>query len=79
MNVTYALYCREVTESYTLYILANVNPDLHISEEERAAFSIKSLERDVTVAKVKITVLDVNDNEPVFERPVKISIYSLAE
>lgn len=61
---------REVTDFYTLYILASTNPDLHISEEERAAFSIKTLERDNTVAKVLITVLDVNDNEPIFEKTV---------
>ncbi|XP_055857461.1 cadherin-87A isoform X2 [Episyrphus balteatus] len=61
---------REVTDFYTLYILASTNPDLHISEEERASFSIKTLERDNTVAKVLITVLDVNDNEPIFEKKV---------
>lgn len=59
---------REITDTYTLYILASIKPDLHISEEERASFSIKTLERDITVAKVRITVLDVNDNAPVFER-----------
>ncbi|XP_055907536.1 cadherin-87A isoform X2 [Eupeodes corollae] len=61
---------REVTDFYTLYILASTNPELHISEEERASFSIKTLERDNTIAKVLITVLDVNDNEPIFEKTV---------
>ncbi|EDW97645.1 cadherin-87A [Drosophila yakuba] len=60
---------REETDVYTLYILASIKADLHISEEERASFSIKTLNRDNTVAKVAITVLDVNDNPPVFEKP----------
>lgn len=57
---------RETTDSYTLYILASIKRDLHISDEERAAFSIKTLDRDNTVAKVIITVLDENDNAPIF-------------
>ncbi|XP_030572028.1 cadherin-87A [Drosophila novamexicana] len=61
---------REQTDAYTLYILASIKADLHISEEERASFSIKTLNRDNTVAKVGITVLDVNDNAPVFEKSV---------
>lgn len=61
---------RETTDSYTLYILASIKRDLHISDEERAAFSIKTLDRDNTVAKVIITVLDENDNAPVFANDV---------
>lgn len=61
---------REETDAYTLYILASIKADLHISEEERASFSIKTLSRDNTVAKVAITVLDVNDNAPVFEKSI---------
>jgi hypothetical protein len=61
---------REETEVYTLYILASKKPDLHVSEEEIAQFSIKKLERDSTVAKVWITVLDVNDNAPEFAQSV---------
>uniref|UniRef100_A0A1A9VG57 Cadherin domain-containing protein n=1 Tax=Glossina austeni TaxID=7395 RepID=A0A1A9VG57_GLOAU len=61
---------REVIDSYTLYILASIKRDLHISDDERAAFSIKSLDRDNTVAKVLVTVLDENDNPPLFEREI---------
>uniref|UniRef100_A0A1A9WEW2 Cadherin domain-containing protein n=1 Tax=Glossina brevipalpis TaxID=37001 RepID=A0A1A9WEW2_9MUSC len=61
---------REALDSYTLYILASIKRDLHISDDERAAFSIKSLDRDNTVAKVLVTVLDENDNPPLFEREI---------
>lgn len=53
-----------------MYILASIKRDLHISDEERAAFSIKTLDRDNTVAKVLVTVLDQNDNAPLFETEV---------
>ncbi|XP_037922792.1 cadherin-87A [Hermetia illucens] len=61
---------RESIPSYNLYILASNKVDLHISDIERATFSIKSLERDSSVAKVWVTVLDVNDNPPIFEKSV---------
>ncbi|XP_055375511.1 cadherin-87A [Condylostylus longicornis] len=60
---------RETTDSYTLYILASNKQDLYISEAERASYTIKSLESDVRVATVNVTILDVNDNEPTFEKP----------
>lgn len=50
--------------------MASIKRDLHISDDERAAFSIKSLDRDNTVAKVLVTVLDENDNPPLFEREI---------
>ena len=58
-----------------MYILATKKADLHISNAERESYSIKSLERDSTVAKVRVTVLDVNDNPPVFERGVSKGDY----
>ncbi|KAL5273464.1 hypothetical protein ACFFRR_000290 [Megaselia abdita] len=61
---------RETTDFYTIYILASTNKELHISENERASFSIKSLDRDKNKAKILITVLDVNDNPPVFEKEI---------
>lgn len=61
---------REATDMYHLYIMASKKSDLHISEAERSAYSIKSLERDSNIAKVQITVLDVNDNAPVFDQAV---------
>lgn len=61
---------REETDMYSLYILASKKGDLHISNAERAKLSMTALERNSTVAKVWITVLDVNDNAPEFEKTV---------
>lgn len=61
---------REQTDAYHLFVQASVLPELHVSDAERAAFSLKSLERDATVAKVLVQVLDRNDNGPRFAEPV---------
>ncbi|KAL1376738.1 hypothetical protein pipiens_016725 [Culex pipiens pipiens] len=61
---------REETDVYALYIQASKKSDLVITERDRMMMSIKKLERDSTVAKVWITVLDVNDNPPVFRQEV---------
>lgn len=63
-------FCREETSSYNLYVLASKKPDLHITDEEREGFQLEALDRNSTVAKIRVTVLDVNDNPPVFERSV---------
>lgn len=57
---------REEIDVYNLFILASKKSDLHIAERDTAQYSIKKLERDSTVAKVWVTVLDVNDNAPEF-------------
>lgn len=61
---------RETTEMYALYILASKKSDLHVSERDTSQYSIKKLERDSTIAKVWITILDVNDNAPEFSQEV---------
>ncbi|XP_055710433.1 cadherin-87A isoform X2 [Phlebotomus papatasi] len=61
---------RELTDSYNLFILASKKPDLVITDVDREGYSTKALERDSTVAKVWITVLDVNDNPPIFSPEV---------
>lgn len=61
---------REQTDMYSLYILASKKGDLHITNSEREKFSMSSLERDSTIAKVWITILDMNDNPPVFEKEI---------
>ncbi|XP_055683308.1 cadherin-87A isoform X2 [Lutzomyia longipalpis] len=61
---------REAVDSYNLFILASKKPDLVITDVDREGYSTKALERDSTVAKVWITVLDVNDNAPVFSPEV---------
>ncbi|XP_055623372.1 cadherin-87A [Toxorhynchites rutilus septentrionalis] len=61
---------REEVDVYALYIQASKKPDLLITKRDRMLMSIKKLERDSTVAKVWVTVLDVNDNPPLFKRDV---------
>lgn len=61
---------REDKDAYHLFVLASRKPDLHITDEDRDNYQIEALERDSTVAKVWISVLDVNDNAPVFERDI---------
>lgn len=58
---------REEIDTYHLYILSSKKPDLHITQRQRDELSTEALERDGTVAKVQVKVLDVNDNAPVFE------------
>lgn len=69
---------REIVDVYNLYILASTQPELHITDAERAAFSIKSLDSDNSVAKVQIVVLDENDNPPVFEKKVFFPLSQLS-
>lgn len=61
---------REDIDEYHLFILASKKPDLHISQKERDELSIIALERDSTVAKVQVKVLDVNDNAPEFKKSI---------
>uniref|UniRef100_A0A182QKL0 Cadherin domain-containing protein n=1 Tax=Anopheles farauti TaxID=69004 RepID=A0A182QKL0_9DIPT len=61
---------REENDAYVLYVLASKQSDLYISEHERALLSTEQLERNATIAKVWVNVLDINDNAPVFRRDV---------
>ena len=68
---------REKESMYALYILASKKSDLHISESELMFLSTESLERNSTVAKVWITVLDENDNAPQFSQDVSRKLCQL--
>lgn len=65
---------REAKDTYDLYVLASKKSDLHISETELLYLSTESLERNSTVAKVGIHVLDVNDCPPEFSQDVSENI-----
>lgn len=69
-NKSRSLISREEVDSYNLYVLATKKSDLHITDEDRENYQVEQLERDSTVAKIRISVLDVNDNAPAFERSV---------
>lgn len=63
---------REMVDMYELYVLASKKSDLHISDTEQMILSTESLERNSSVAKIWIHVLDVNDNGPEFSQDVSI-------
>lgn len=65
---------REMVDMYVLYVLASKKSDLHISDTEQMFLSTENLERNSTVAKVWIHVLDVNDCAPEFAQ--NVSLYS---
>lgn len=58
---------REIVNTYHLYVLASKKSDLHISQRQRDELTVETLERDSTVAKIQVKILDVNDNAPKFE------------
>lgn len=64
---------RETIDVYALYILASKKSDLHISDSELMFLSMESLERNSSVAKVWINVLDENDNAPEFSQDVSMN------
>lgn len=68
LKLTYRIYFREKIEVYTLFILASIKADLQITETERVSYSSETLNHDSTVAKVIVTVLDENDNAPIFAK-----------
>ncbi|XP_070490349.1 cadherin-87A isoform X2 [Chironomus tepperi] len=61
---------REMVDMYVLYVLASKKSDLHISDTEQMFLSTENLERNSTVAKVWIHVLDVNDCAPEFAQNI---------
>jgi Cadherin domain len=61
---------RETVNMYDLFVLASKKSDLHISDGEKMELSTESLERNSSVAKIRVHVLDVNDNAPEFLQQV---------
>lgn len=57
---------REIQDQYQLFIRATNDPDYFAGKEERRHRDI--LERDPSIANVRITILDDNDNPPKFEK-----------
>lgn len=59
---------REQKEEYDLFILANNDPDFFLSMEDRQKMTEEQVAHDSSVAKVKISIQDENDNPPRFEK-----------
>lgn len=61
---------REETEEYNLYILANNEPDFFLAPEDRDKMTENDIIHDSSIAKVKVTIIDLNDNPPRFHQSV---------
>lgn len=61
---------REETDEYNLYILANNDPDFFLSQEDRDKMTENDIIHDSSIAKVKVAIVDLNDNPPKFQQPV---------
>ncbi|PSN52632.1 hypothetical protein C0J52_14597, partial [Blattella germanica] len=57
---------REKRDEFNLYIKATNDPDYSLFEDDRE--KLNDSERDTSIAHVRITILDENDNPPKFER-----------
>lgn len=55
-------------DEYDLYILANNDADYFLSSEEKQKMTDEVIAHDSSVAKVKVTIQDENDNPPKFEK-----------
>lgn len=63
------IFDREEKDEYNLYILANNEPDFFLSAEDAQKLSKDEIIHDSSVAKVRVTVNDLNDNPPKFMQP----------
>lgn len=63
---------REEKSEYSLYVLANNDPDFYLSKEEKDKLSMSDEEvaHDSSIAKVKVTINDLNDNAPKFSQRI---------
>lgn len=61
---------REIQDEYNLYIIATNDPDYYISPEDKEKLDEAEITHDSSIAKVVVTVNDLNDNIPVFEQPI---------
>ncbi|CAH1176398.1 unnamed protein product [Phaedon cochleariae] len=56
---------REQTEEYDLLVIANNDPNFLVSSDD-----LQPDEDDRSIAKVKVTIRDLNDNPPIFEQQI---------
>ncbi|XP_045467864.1 cadherin-87A isoform X2 [Harmonia axyridis] len=59
---------REVKDEYQMFILASNDPEFFLSYEDRQLLTADELMHDSSIAKVIITVNDLNDNPPIFQQ-----------
>ncbi|XP_025829338.1 cadherin-87A [Agrilus planipennis] len=65
---TNKVFDREEKSEYNLCILATNEPDFYISPEEKNKLLQTDIAHNSSFAKVHITIVDLNDNEPKFKK-----------
>ncbi|CAH0559618.1 unnamed protein product [Brassicogethes aeneus] len=61
---------REEKDEYFLLILANNDPDFYLTDADKSKISEEEVMHDSSIAKVSVTIRDVNDNPPRFKQNV---------
>lgn len=64
---------REEKDEYNLLILANNDPDFYLSAEQIGQMDEDEVMHDSSIAKVKVTINDLNDNAPIFQQAIYYS------
>lgn len=65
-----ASFDREQKEEYDLLVIANNDPNFHLTAEQISQMEEEEVMHDRSIAKVRVTISDLNDNAPAFEQPV---------
>lgn len=61
---------REQREEYGLLVIANNDPNFHLTAEQISQMDEEEVMHDRSIAKVMITISDLNDNAPAFQQAV---------
>lgn len=67
---TNATFDREEKDEYFLLILANNDPEFYLPEDDKSRLDEEEIMHDSSIAKVLITINDLNDNAPQFEQKI---------
>ncbi|EEZ99177.2 cadherin 23 [Tribolium castaneum] len=71
---------RERQDEYNLYIIATNDADYYISPQDRETLAEADIIHDSSIAKITVTITDLNDNVPVFEQAIYYSaVNAMAE
>ncbi|XP_018562347.1 cadherin-87A [Anoplophora glabripennis] len=61
---------REQKEEYDLLVIANNDPNFHLTAEQVSQMEEEEVMHDRSIARIRVSISDLNDNAPVFEHTV---------